>query len=107
MKSVEVYRNGKFVGLLTRYHQKSYVFEYDDSWFNQTSTPAISLTLPKSKQKHESDHLFPFFFNLLSEGVNLNLQSRHLKIDEEDYFELLVATAQTDTIGAVTLKPRV
>jgi HipA-like protein len=37
--------------------------------------------------------------------VNRRLQSTLLKIDEEDNFGLLMATAQYDTIGAVTVKP--
>jgi serine/threonine-protein kinase HipA len=42
---------------------------------------------------------------MLSEGVNRQLQCRTLKIDENDDFGLLLATAQFDTIGAVTVKP--
>ncbi len=67
--------------------------------------PAVSLTLPKTQQEYRGDFLFPFFFNLLSEGVNRKLQSRQLKIDESDYFGLLIATAQHDTIGAITVHP--
>jgi serine/threonine-protein kinase HipA len=61
--------------------------------------------MPKTQQEYQSEFLFPFFFNMLSEGVNRKLQSRMLKIDEEDNFGLLAATAQHDTIGAVTVKP--
>jgi len=49
--------------------------------------------------------LFPFFSNMLSEGVNRKLQSTQLRIDEQDSFGLLLATAQSDTIGAITIKP--
>ena len=42
---------------------------------------------------------------MLSEGVNRKLQSTQLRIDEEDNFGLLAATAQYDTIGAITVKP--
>jgi serine/threonine-protein kinase HipA len=42
---------------------------------------------------------------MLSEGVNRKLQSKHLKIDVEDNFGLLAATAQCDTIGVITVKP--
>jgi HipA-like protein len=42
---------------------------------------------------------------MLSEGANKKLQCRQLKIDENDYFGLLLATATHDTIGAVTVKP--
>ncbi|MCH8558272.1 MAG: HipA N-terminal domain-containing protein [Balneolia bacterium] len=105
-KAAKVYRNGELAGVLTRYGRNSYAFEYDDLWYQNPEKPAISLTMPKSKKRYEADHLFPCFFNLLSEGVNRKLQSRQLKIDEENYFDLLLATAQNDTIGAITVKPK-
>ncbi len=101
----KVYRNGQCAGILTQHNTKSYEFRYDDDWFTNDNLPAISLTLPKTRQTYHADHLFPFFFNMLSEGVNRKLQCRQLKIDENDYFGLLVATATRDTIGAVTIKP--
>jgi serine/threonine-protein kinase HipA len=42
---------------------------------------------------------------MLSEGANRKLQCIQLRIDEEDNFGLLLATAQFDTIGAITVKP--
>jgi HipA-like protein len=105
MRQAEVYRNRKLAGILTQHNTKSYEFRYEDEWFANNNLPAISLTLPKSKQTYQSEYLFPFFFNMLSEGVNKKLQCRQLKIDENDYFGLLMATAQNDTIGAITIKP--
>lgn len=105
MRKAEVYRNGKLAGTLKQFSTKNYEFRYDDEWFANENLPAISLTLPKSKQTYQSEYLFPFFFNMLSEGVNKKLQCRQLKIDEKDYFGLLMATAQNDTIGAITIKP--
>lgn len=98
-----MFRNRALAGLLTEVSPKEYVFRYEDA---DLSLLAISLTLPKTQQEYRSPYLFPFFFNILAEGVNRNLQSRQLRIDEHDYFGLLVATAQYDTIGAVTLKPK-
>ncbi len=105
MRTVGVYRNGTFAGTLTEVNHKQYVFKYDDGYFNDATKPAISLTLPKSQKEYHSNFLFPFFFNMLSEGVNRKLQSTQLRIDEEDNFGLLMATAQYDTIGAVTVNP--
>jgi serine/threonine-protein kinase HipA len=105
MRAMEIYRNGVLAGILSEENRKSYIFRYDERYFNDTTKPAISLTLPKSKMKYTSQYLFPFFFNMLSEGVNRKLQSIQLKIDEEDNFGLLMATAQYDTIGAITVKP--
>lgn len=105
MRAMEIYRNGTLAGTLTEENRQHFVFRYDDNYFNDATKPAISLTLPKTHKKYNSEFLFPFFFNMLSEGVNRKLQSTQLRIDEEDNFGLLMATAQYDTIGAVTVKP--
>ena len=106
MRKVEVYRNGILAGTLTEESRQHFVFRYDDIYFNDTTQPAISLTIPKIQKEYVSDFLFPFFFNMLSEGVNRKLQSTHLRIDQEDHFGILMATAQYDTIGAITVKPK-
>jgi HipA-like protein len=105
MRKAKVYRNGELVGTLTESDHKNYVFRYDDAWFTNSSKPAVSLTLPKDKQEFCGDCLFPFFFNMLSEGSNKKLQNIQLKIDENDSFGLLLATAQYDTVGAITIEP--
>lgn len=105
MRAAAVYRNEDLAGTLTETDQRNFVFKYDDAYYNNAQKPAISLTLPKSQQEYHSDILFPFFFNMLSEGVNKKIQSIQLKIDEEDYFGFLMATAKYDTIGAVSVKP--
>lgn len=105
MRKAQVFWNNTVAGVLTEVTPREYVFRYEDAYFADPTHPAISLTLPKKQQEYRSNYLFPFFFNMLAEGVNRNLQSRQLKIDENDYFGLLVATAQFDTIGAVTLQP--
>jgi HipA-like protein len=105
MRVLEVYCNGVLAGTLTEENRKSFVFRYDNSYYHDTDKAAVSLTLPKTQQEYHSEYLFPFFFNMLSEGVNKQLQCKILKIDEKDHFGLLMATAQYDTIGAITVKP--
>ena len=104
MRTAEIYRNGILAGFLTEENEKSFVFFYDDKYFFDDTKPAVSLTLPKTQQEFRSSFLFPFFFNMLSEGINRQLQNLQLKIDENDDFGLLLATAQNDTIGAVSIK---
>jgi len=104
MRSAEVFYNKVKAGMLTEHTNRSFTFRYNDAYFLDPVQPMISLTLPKSKQEYQSPHLFPFFFNLVAEGANLSLQSRYLKVDTQDYFSILCATAHTDTIGAVTVK---
>ena len=106
MRVLEIYRNGALAGTLTEESRQQYIFEYDVNFFNDPSKPAVSLTLPKTQSEYKSEFLFPFFFNMLSEGVNRKLQSTQMRIDEDDSFGLLAATAQYDTIGAITVKPR-
>ncbi len=104
MRKAEIYRNGVLAGILFETDSGSYVFKYDVSYFNDNKMPGISLTLPKKQIEYTSKHLFPFFYNMLSEGTNRVVQSKLLKIDEKDFFGLLLATAQYDTIGAITVK---
>ncbi|MCC9167988.1 HipA N-terminal domain-containing protein [Pontibacter harenae] len=105
MRIAQVYWNDILAGTLTEVNPNEYIFCYDNAYFIDSALPAISLTLPKRQQVYKSNFLFPFFFNMLAEGVNRNLQNRQLRIDEHDYFSLLMATAQYDTIGAITIKP--
>lgn len=104
MRALEIYRNGVLAGVLTETDRQQYVFRYDEAYFYDAEQPSISLTLSKNQKEYNSPFLFPFFSNMLSEGVNRKLQSTHLKIDEEDDFGFLAATAQYDTIGAITVK---
>lgn len=104
MRSAEVFRNRNLAGTLIETDQGRFQFTYDSNYYNDSSMPAISLTLPKSQQKYTSEYLFPFFYNMLSEGTNRLAQSKQLRIDEKDFFGLLLATAKYDTIGAITIK---
>lgn len=97
--------NDQPAGILTQVDSSHYEFEYADAWLADSDKPAISLTLPKNQKKYRADHLFPFFFNMLSEGVNRKLQSRLLRIDEKDHFGLLLATGSKEGIGAVSIVP--
>ena len=105
MRQGLVYLNKERVGIITELSSNEYKFRYDDEYFNDPSKPSISLTLTKQQQEYTSHYLFPFFANMLSEGHNRIVQARLLQIDEKDDFGILLATAHTDTAGAVTIKP--
>src|SRR5258708_34442406 len=104
MKEAIVYRNQEPAGRLSQTDSGGYIFRYEDTYFQNPLKKSVSLTLSKKIQEYKSDTLFPFFSNMLSEGVNRRLQCRQLQIDENDDFSLLLATAETDTIGAFTIK---
>lgn len=104
MRRAIVFYKGEPAGTLTEFDRNHYNFRYYSTWFEDDKKPAISLTLPKTKKEYECNHLFPVFYNMLSEGSNKELQCRRLQIDEQDDFGLLMATAHTDTIGAINIK---
>ena len=105
MKRVaRVFRNSIIVGILTEDENQKYRFEYDALYFNNDRSPAVSLTMPKTRKTYQSDYLFPFFFNMLAEGANRKVQSRQLQISENDHFGLLLATSSKDSIGAIRVK---
>jgi HipA-like protein len=99
-----VYINGALAGYLEKTEQGTFRFLYEDAYYKNESSPPVSLTLPKTQQVYESTELFAFFYGLLAEGVNKDIQCRLLRIDEEDDFTRLLKTAGADTIGAVTIK---
>ncbi len=104
MRKAEIYRNGILAGELIEENRNQYVFRYDDAYFGNPNLYPISLTLPKTQQVYRSEYPFAFFSNMVAEGANLAIQGRYLKIDETDILRLLGATAESDTIGAVTVK---
>ena len=105
MSRLSVYIRGIDSGELERKGAQGYVFAYDEAYRTESGLPALCLNMPKSQAVYESERLFPVFANMLAEGYNRRLQSRTMRIDENDDFALLAATATYDTIGAITVKP--
>lgn len=104
MRQASILYKNESAGLLTQLDNGSFVFRYHDNWFKEDYKPAISFTLPKNQQEYRSEHLFPFFYNMLPEGSNKQVVCFELRIDPKDYFGLLLATAKFDTIGAIQIK---
>lgn len=105
MRRCKVYVNGIEAGVLAENdNPREYIFKYEKQYL-LNNLPAISLTMPLRKEEYRSNILFPYFFNLLSEGENRFMQSSLHHIDKDDDFGILLATAQYDTVGTVTVKP--
>lgn len=83
MRSAKVYNHGRLAGVIEELDDGSFRFTYDPSYVADPEAEGISLTLPKCAEPYESEHLFSFFYGLLSEGSTRKLQSRLLNIDEE------------------------
>ncbi len=102
-RSAQVFYNGNPAGMLTK-AGNIYRFVYDETYLVTAGSRPVSITLPLRKEAYESDLLFPVFVNMLSEGANKRIQCRMFKIDENDYFSLLLATTMDDSIGPITVK---
>lgn len=101
MRQCKVLVHDVEAGILQETDDGQYIFTYKDGY---TGAP-VCIAMPVRTEPYRSDHLFPYFFNMLSEGANRQTQSMLLHIDENDDFGILLATAQHDTIGAVTINP--
>lgn len=106
MKQAKVYYNHILAGMLSQQDDGSYLFAYNPAYIAGSQYPPISVHFPKEQIHFTSNFLFPFFFNMLSEGANKRLQIQQYKINEGDYIELLIRTASNETIGAVTVGPK-
>jgi serine/threonine-protein kinase HipA len=103
MRSAQVLYNGTLAGILSK-SGAGYQFTYDRDYLTAIGSRPVSLTLPLREAPYHSNILFPAFINRLSEGANKAIQTRLLKIDENDHFSLLLATSGNDGIGPLTIK---
>lgn len=103
MRCLEVHKAGHLAGVLAEKSRQCYEFVYDEQYV-QTAYPPISVTLLKRTEPYCSKVVFPFFMNMLPEGVNRRTICRIKRIDENDYFGLLMAFAEKDIIGDIRLK---
>ena len=103
MRSAVILYKGEEAGILSQHDHGAFTFRYNDAWIADRNKPGISLTLPRSQQEYNTQFLFPFFYNMLPEGSNKQVVCKLMRIDPDDYFGLLLTTAQNDTIGAVTV----
>ena len=103
MRSGQVYYKNQLAGILSQLDNGSFNLSYDEQWLIDNSKPSISLTFPKNKIEFQSPTLFPFFFNMIPEGVNKRLICSKKRIDLDDYFGILLEVAGGDTIGAVKI----
>ena len=103
MRQAKIVYKDSEAGILTQHDDGAFTFRYNDSWITDSTKPGISLTLPKNKQEYHSKYLFPCFYNMLPEGSNKQVVCKLNRIDQDDYFGLLMITAKNDSIGAVRI----
>ena len=104
MRFAKVFYKGQQAGILEQNNDGNFLFRYNEDSLQDNTKPSISLTLPKAQKEFSSKELFPFFYYLLPEGVNKKMVCKTYKIDESDAFGILLTTAKTDTVGAITIE---
>lgn len=104
MTQAKILRKNALAGILTRKDDNTFSFVYDEEYLKQEGIVSISVNFPLQKEPFYSEHLFAFFFNMLSEGNIKKMQCRNMKIDENDSFTRLLKTAKDDTIGSITVE---
>jgi len=97
----QVFYNGRLAGTLSE-TELGFRFQYDHNYL-AGGTP-ISFNLPLQEDAFDSSQLHGFFENLVSEGWLRKLQTQEQRIDESDWFGLLLANGR-DLVGAVTIQP--
>lgn len=93
---VNMYENE--AGILLEYSRTHYAFQYLPNYHGDP----ISLTMPVKEEPYIYDKFPPFFEGLLPEGYNKNQLLSLRKIDERDYFSILMYIGQ-DVVGATTI----
>ena len=101
MRKCEVYIHLIKVGELVEVDSHHYTFTYSSHYLQDKNHPPVCLNMPLREDSYESDHLFPFFFNMLSEGENRMMQSQYLHIPPEDDFGILLPTPSIDNSEGV------
>jgi serine/threonine-protein kinase HipA len=56
-------------GILQETDAREYVFTYDENYHGEP----VCLSMPVRKEPYRSAHLFPYFFNMLSEYQSFSL----------------------------------
>ena len=102
MRSGEVQVNSVPTGILEE-TEEGFRFQYYREYAENRYLHAVSRTLAKRLEPHESPILFPFFAGLLTEGNTMQIQCRVLRLDEHDLFGRLLKTTHEDVIGNVTI----
>lgn len=101
-RKAEIFINSEKAGVLKE-TETGYLFKYDSNYMSKSSPDPVSLTLPISKQSHESNVLFPFFDGLIPEGWLLDVVEQTWKVNPKDRMGILLVSCR-DTIGNVSVR---
>ncbi len=103
-KNLNVFYEDILVGVLTSKNNKTFKFQYSDTWCASSNSFAISLNLPLTSSLYSTEESFAFFDNLLlEEEIRKNIANK-LGISSDLCF-LLLAELGKDCSGALSIIP--
>ena len=76
MRACKVYVHDTEAGILEETDNKDYLFTYHKNYQGEP----VCLAMPVRQEPYHSDYLFPYFFNMLSEGANRQQQTVAINI---------------------------
>lgn len=103
MRKGYVFYDDVLCGTIIQTDDNLFVFEYSDDWFLDENKKPVSLTLPKTNKRYESNILFPFFDGLIPEGYLLEVALKKYNLSSNDRMALLLKTCH-NPIGIVSVK---
>ncbi len=102
---LNVYMNGRLVGVLDRKGSGAIDFQYDRSWLNGPDTMAISLSLPLREDRYIGAPVIAVLDNLLPDNDVIRRRlSEVVHAGGIDVFSLLSAVGR-DCVGALQFLP--
>ena len=104
MQSLNIWWDNTKVGTLTQNMKHALNFEYDKNWFNNSSLGALSISLPKRKEKYSTFECLPFFAGLLPEQRQRIIIAKNLGISSNNDFSLLEKLGE-DVAGVFQILP--
>lgn len=99
---LNVYFGTKNCGTLSTTEDRGIVFKYSDEYLADSSSVAISLSLPLSNEEFTQKQCIPFFSGLLPEEFTRKRVADYLHISELSTVKLLEALGQ-ECAGFITI----
>lgn len=104
MSSLNVFYEGKLVGVLTEDNEERLQFSYSTSWLKDSDSFSLSRKLPLREEGFSHLETKSFFENLLPEGEVKKILERHSKTNIEGEFDFLKKYG-IDCSGAFIITP--
>jgi serine/threonine-protein kinase HipA len=101
---LNVWWDGRIVGLLTQDKHGELAFSYEAAWRDDAATPSLSASLPKRAEPYKRRDCRPFFGGLLPEESQRDAAASALGVSRANDFALLDRLGG-DVAGALQLLP--